>query len=94
MTLSEPGTDLAAIAAIASSRSGVPFGKTAFLGEVSLTGIVKNVFRLQRRVEEAAKLGFERIVLPKDSGIKLPKGAKVEIFEIGNVSELGRLLKK
>lgn len=94
MTLTEPGIDLAAIAAIMSSRKDSPLGKTAFLGEVSLTGTVKNVFRLQRRVDEAVKLGFDRIVVPKGSGIKLPKGTQSLLVEIATVSDMTRTLEK
>jgi DNA repair protein RadA/Sms len=92
MTLSEPGSDLAAIAAIASSRKEKPLGKTAWIGEVSLTGTVKNVFRLQKRVDEAAKLGFERIVVPKGSGAKLPKNSESKLFEVSTVAEAEKLV--
>lgn len=94
MTLSEPGSDLASVAAIASSRKEHPLGKTAWIGEVSLTGTVKNVFRLQKRVDEAAKLGFERIVVPKDSGAKLPKGSESKLIEVSTVAEAVRLISK
>lgn len=94
MTLSEPGADLASVAAIASSRKELPLGKTAWIGEVSLTGTVKNVFRLQKRVDEAAKLGFERIVVPKDSGAKLPKGSESKLVEVSTVAEAVKLISK
>lgn len=55
---------------------------------------MKNVFRLQRRVDEAAKLGFEKIVVPKDSGAKLPKGSKSELVEVATVSEAVRAMGK
>lgn len=60
---------------------------------MSLTGTVKNVFRLQRRVDEAAKLGFEKIVVPKDSGAKLPKGSKSELVEVATVADAAKLLR-
>jgi DNA repair protein RadA/Sms len=64
LSLSDPGIDLACIAAILSSRMDVPLRGTIWLGEVSLTGIVKPVNMLERRISEAAKLGFVRIVVP------------------------------
>lgn len=47
-----------------SSRNDVSLGRTIFLGEVSLTGVVKSVFFLEKRIMEAVKLGFTRIVIP------------------------------
>jgi DNA repair protein RadA/Sms len=64
LTLSEPGVDLACIAAISSSKKESPLGKTIYLGEVSLTGSLKPVYMLDRRLMEAAKLGFTHAVIP------------------------------
>lgn len=82
------------MAAVASSRKERPLGKTAWIGEVSLTGTVKNVFRLQKRVDEAAKLGFTRIVVPKGSGAKLPAKSESELVEVGTVAEAMKLMSK
>lgn len=73
LSISEPGIDLATVAAIISSKKNIPLGKHVFLGEISLTGIVKNIFGLQKRVDEAVKLGFQEIVIPKNAGIKTKK---------------------
>ena len=67
LSISEPGIDLATVAAIISSKNNKPLGRRIFLGEISLTGIVKNIFGLQKRVDEAVKLGFTETVLPKNS---------------------------
>lgn len=50
-----------------------PLGKTIFIGEVSLTGVVKNVSFLDRRLMEAAKLGFTHAVIPVSYEGKIPK---------------------
>ena len=55
-SITEPGVDLACIAAMMSSRQDISLGKTIFLGEVSLTGVVKSVFFLEKRITEAVKL--------------------------------------
>lgn len=73
LSISEPGIDLATVAAIISSKKNKPLGRRIFLGEISLTGIVKNIFGLQKRVDEAVKLGFSEIILPKNSGVKIKK---------------------
>lgn len=85
-TLSEPGVDLATVASLMSSKKWIPLGRTIYLGEVSLTGIVKNTYFLERRMLEAVKLGFERIVIPKQYTGLLPKGP--EYIRVANISEL------
>jgi DNA repair protein RadA/Sms len=84
--VSEPGVDLACIAAISSSKRERPLGKTIYLGEVSLTGVVKNVMFLDRRLMEAHKLGFTHAVIPASYEGKIPKG--MECTKIKNVKEL------
>ncbi len=84
--VSEPGVDLACIAAIASSKNEKSLGKTIYLGEVSLTGVVKNVLFLDRRLMEAAKLGFTHAVIPASYEWKIPKW--MECTKIRNVKEL------
>ena len=85
-TLSELGVDLATIASLISSKKGKSLGRTIFLGEVSLTGIVKNTYFLERRIIEAVKLGFEKVVIPKQYNGLTPSGP--EYIRIWNISEL------
>ncbi|MDD5197963.1 MAG: DNA repair protein RadA [Candidatus Gracilibacteria bacterium] len=92
LSISEPGIDLATVAAIISSKKNKPLGRRIFLGEISLTGVVKNIFGLQKRVDEAVKLGFTEIVLPKNSGIKTKKGASVQLIEVGHIGELSKII--
>lgn len=92
LSISEPGIDLATVAAIISSKKNKPLGRRIFLGEISLTGIVKNIFGLQKRVDEAVKLGFSEIVLPKNSGVKVKKGTSVELIEVGHIGELSKII--
>jgi len=67
MKISEPSTDLAAIAAIWSSHQKIPLpGKSVFVGEVGLTGEIKSVPHIDVRASEAFKLGFETIYVSKD----------------------------
>lgn len=64
--LTEPAVDLAIIAAVASSFKDQPInGMDCFVGEVGLTGEVRRVSRIEQRVQEAAKLGFKRVIIPK-----------------------------
>jgi len=66
MTIDEPAADLAAAAAIASAAKGtvIPPDMT-IIGEVGLSGEIRSVGQLNIRINEAAKLGFQRCILPK-----------------------------
>lgn len=64
-SLSEPWVDLATVASLMSSKKGKSLGRTLYLWEVSLTGVIKNTYFLERRIIEAVKLGFDRIVIPE-----------------------------
>lgn len=84
--LDEPAIDLAVAVSIASSFKDQPTQATdVFIGEVGLTGEVRRVSRIEQRVQEAAKLGFKRVILPKANvgGWQAPKG--VEIVGVDNV---------
>jgi DNA repair protein RadA/Sms len=73
---------------IASSYKDQPTRPTdCIIGEVGLTGEVRRVSRIEQRVQEAAKLGFERVILPANNlgGWKGPKG--IELIGVSNVSE-------
>ena len=78
--LNEPAIDLAIALSIASSyRNKETNAKDCFVGEIGLTGEIRRVSHIEQRVNEAAKLGFERIFIPKNNmeGLKIPKGIKV-----------------
>ncbi|MDX1548306.1 MAG: DNA repair protein RadA [Rhodothermales bacterium] len=78
--LDEPAVDLGVIVAVASSFRDVPADTGAVLiGEVGLGGEVRTVGQLGPRLKEAAKLGFERALVPKNNlkGLTPPKGLDV-----------------
>ncbi|MEH7180872.1 DNA repair protein RadA [Neobacillus vireti] len=86
--LDEPAIDLAICVSIASSFRDKPTRATdCIIGEVGLTGEVRRVSRIEQRVQEAAKLGFERVILPANnlSGWQSPKG--VELIGVSTVAE-------
>ena len=61
----EPGSDLAIVAALASAAKSKAIGRTTCaIGEISLTGQVRPVPRLEYRLREAARLGFTTAVVP------------------------------
>ena len=75
--LDEPAVDLGVMAALASSHLNRPIPpRTILFGEVGLAGEVRAVSRPELRVKEAARLGFDRCLLPAGSlkGLESPAG--------------------
>ena len=83
--ISEPSSDLAVALAIASSKADfvIPSGVIA-IGEVGLSGELRPVGGLTRRLSEAARLGFTTAIVPPDPGTT-PEGMKA--FPVDNVAE-------
>lgn len=66
MRIGEPAADLAVAAAVASSIKDQPISAdTALIGEVGLSGELRAVPQMGHRMQEAAKLGFKRVIIPK-----------------------------
>jgi DNA repair protein RadA/Sms len=62
----DPSMDLAVVAALVSSLQDIPVNKKmAFAGEVGLSGEIRGVSRMEQRVQEANRLGFTDIFIPK-----------------------------
>lgn len=92
LRIEDPGIDLGIIAAIVSSYESMPISnKIAFIGEVGLSGEVRAVSRIEQRIGEAEKLGFETVYLSKFN--KLPAhNFKIKLVEITKLDELLNLL--
>ncbi len=88
LSFSEPGLDLAIAASIISSKLSKALSKkTVFIWEISLTGKVKKVMFLERRVKEAVKMWFTEIYIP-DTGWSLTSLLpKWWIIEVKNIKE-------
>ena len=88
--MDETAADLAIIAAIVSSLKNKPINPLCiFLGEVGLSGEVRSVPGIGRRIAEAERLGFNICVVPKSSLSSL-KDAKIKLIGIDAVTELFR----
>ncbi|WP_170005883.1 DNA repair protein RadA [Bacillus fonticola] len=77
--LDEPAIDLAVAVSIASSFQDTPTQPhDCFIGEVGLTGEIRRVSRIEGRLNEAYKLGFRRVIMPKNNldGIRIPDGLR------------------
>ncbi|MCF6177969.1 MAG: DNA repair protein RadA [Geopsychrobacter sp.] len=87
--LDEPAVDLATIAALASSHLNRAIeAQTVIFGEVGLTGEVRAVSQPELRVKEAARLGFNRCILPQGSLKNLKPPAGMKLVGIRHASEL------
>ena len=85
--IAEPAADLAVSLAVVSSLGNRPIpGKLVVFGEIGLTGEVRPAPRGQDRLKEAAKLGFERAIIPKANQ---PKGkiAGLEVIAVERVDQ-------
>jgi DNA repair protein RadA/Sms len=92
LRIEDPGIDLGIVAAIVSSYESVSISnKIAFIGEIGLSGEIRAVSRIEQRIGEAEKLGFETVYLSKFN--KLPaNNFKIKLVEITKLDELLNLL--
>lgn len=87
MRIGEPAADLAVVLALASSRLDVALPPDAVaVGEVGLGGEVRRVGRVEARVQEAARLGFHRALIPRGGHEKL-RASGAELVPVGDVAE-------
>ncbi len=90
----EPALDLGIALAVLSSYSGTPVGdKTVAFGEVGLSGEVRMVTMADLRVQEAAKLGFDTVILPASNQREIKKPEGVRILGVRNLQEAAALLR-
>lgn len=84
--IDEPAVDLGIAVALASSfRERVIDVGTVVLGELGLTGEIRPVSAVDKRVREAARLGFKRCVIPRQKGA--PAGPGLQIMEASTLVE-------
>ncbi len=94
LRVSEPAADLAVAAALLSSLTGVPVPKgSVVFGEIGLSAEVRAVTQAEARLKEAAKLGFEKALLPasRRKGGKAVSGG-LDLVEISRLHDLVDLL--
>ncbi len=95
LKVEDPSIDLAVLSALLSSYEDVPLpANICFAGEVGLSGEIRPVNRIEKRIAESEKLGFEKIVVSKYSLSKSNSKPKfnIEVVPLGKVEELYRYL--
>lgn len=92
LRVNDPAIDLAVLAAVLSSNMDVALDeKICITGEVGLAGEIRPVNRIDQRIREAEKLGFERIMVP--AGQKYDsRGLMIKVVEVGRVLEAFKIL--
>ncbi|MBK7445023.1 MAG: DNA repair protein RadA [Ignavibacteria bacterium] len=87
--IDEPAIDLAVAMSIYSSFRDIPVdSETVVLGEIGLSGEIRTISYIDRRITEAAKLGFKRIIIPKGNMKNLnTKKYKAEVTGVEKIRE-------
>ena len=94
LKVEDPSIDLAVISALLSSYEDIPLPQSVcFAGEVGLNGEIRAVNRIEQRIAEAEKLGFEKIIVSRFNKKGFNKNqAGIEVIPLGRVDELYRYL--
>jgi len=88
LRVTEPAVDLSVATAIASSQRGVPVaGDLAIMGEIGLSGELRSISQVEKRVNEAAKLGFRRCLLPRAALRAAPVREDIELLGVRSLGE-------
>ncbi|MBK7432726.1 MAG: DNA repair protein RadA [Chitinophagaceae bacterium] len=94
LKVEDPSIDLAIVSALLSSYEDVPVNQRfCFAGEVGLSGEIRAVNRIEQRIAEAEKLGFEKIIVSKYNAKSLDQlKSNIEVVPLAKVEELYRYL--
>lgn len=88
LKVNEPAIDLGIILATASSFKNIPIPKDVVaLGEVGLTGEVRAINLIEKRLKEAEKLGFKTCIIPESNKKNLKDTYKLDIIGVHNINE-------
>ncbi|CDF58929.1 DNA repair protein RadA [Thermobrachium celere] len=89
LKLDEPACDLGIVCAIASSFRNIPIdSKTVVIGELGLTGEVRGVNFIEKRILEAQKLGFERCIVPFENLKSIEDNLDINVIGVKNIYEV------
>ena len=96
LKVSDPACDLAVVAAVLSSNFDFPIpADTCFAGEVGLSGEIRPVTQADRRILEAARLGFKQIFVSSYTTLDTPlSGNKITVVKVSDIPALVRALFK
>lgn len=88
MKLDEPAADLGIALAVMSSYKNIPLSKDlVVIGEIGLTGEVRAVNAIEKRVKEIEKLGFSTCIIPESNRKQLKYKGNINIIGVSNIGE-------
>ncbi len=88
LKISEPSVDLGMMMVTASSYRNIPIDKdVVIMGEVGLTGEVRRINLIEKRLKEAEKLGFKKCIIPESNKKGLKESFKLDIIGVRDVNE-------
>ncbi|NLL27989.1 MAG: DNA repair protein RadA [Bacteroidales bacterium] len=91
--IDDPAVDLAVASAIASSAHDLIIdNKTCFAAEVGLSGEIRPVNRIEQRISEASKLGFNNIIISSANKKSLPKGLGINILPASQLQDVWKII--
>ncbi len=86
--IDEPAVDLGIATSIASSLRDVPVDSSAVaVGEIGLGGEIRTIGNIEKRVQEAAKLGFKRIVIPENNMKGIKPNGDIEVIGVDRIEK-------
>jgi DNA repair protein RadA/Sms len=93
LKVDEPSVDLAIAAAILSSNADIAISKKICMaGEISLSGEIRPIYRIDQRINEANKLGFEKIIVPLGNKKSIKNTSSIEIVFVNKIEQLPKVL--
>lgn len=93
LRVNDPGMDLSVLSAVLSSNLDIAIDRNICItGEVGLSGEIRPVNRIEQRILEAEKLGFNRILIPQNNLKGFTTKTQIEIVQIRKVEEAFREL--
>ncbi|MGE5238474.1 MAG: DNA repair protein RadA [Chloroflexota bacterium] len=89
LKITEPAADAGIVAAVVSSFREAPIDpRTVLFGEVGLSGEVRAVAQGEARVREAAKIGFDKALIPRGNAERIEVGAGMSIVPVKDLGEI------
>ncbi len=84
--INEPAVDFAVCCSIASSLlDKVIDNNTVLIGEVGLGGEVRSVGHIEKRIQEAEKLGFKQVIIPSNNSKNIKSNSAIKIIPVENL---------
>ena len=95
LKVSDPACDLAVIVAVLSSNFDFPISPAfCFAGEVGLSGEIRPVSQAERRIAEAARIGFKKIFVSSYTSLDGVKASGIEVVKVADVPALVKAIFK